>query len=159
MKSQEEQYRLWYETVVEPKLKKLAELNEGILDLDSFDHKVFFKEFLADLELLSLDNLVIETKIEKICAAIQVIKQNKTISSEEFSLRDLALIASLNNPVDRLLFFKKWKKYTDFIKIHGRIDDESLVNAYRLSALIKNLSEDVQRGAAAVIEESKNKVS
>lgn len=159
MNSESEKHRLWYESVVQPKLKILNELSQGLLDLHSFEYKSFFKEFLADLEMLTLDSLATETKIEKICSAIEVLKKNNLASNDDFSLQDLALIAYLNNPVDRLLFFRKWQKYMHFVKMHSPIDDEALVNAYRLSALIKNLVEDIQHRALILIAETNGKAS
>lgn len=159
MNSEREQHRVWFETVVQPKLNILNDLSKGAIDLHTFDFKAFFNEFLADLELLTLDNLVTEIRIEKICTAIELIKKSQLNSNQDFPLQDLALIAFLNNPVDRLLFFRKWQKYMQFVKTHSPIDDEDLVNAYRLSTLIKNLAEDIQRSALTVIAETSDKAS
>lgn len=159
MKSESEKHQVWFETVVQPKLKTLSDLCDGTLALSSFNYKAFFKEFLADLEMLALDNILTETKIEKISAAMEILKKNNSFDNQDFPLRDLALIAYLNNPIDKFLFFKKWKKYTNFVKANGPVDDESLVNAYRLSALIQELVFDIEQRALTLITETKNKVS
>lgn len=157
MNSDSEKHRLWYENVVEPKLKVLLQLSEPTADLRLFEHKKFFKEFLADLELLALDNYLTENQVEKICEAFDVLK-SRNFDNAEFVLRDVALVASLGNSVDRFLFFGKWRKYQRFVKAYGPVADEVLVDAFRLSALLRGLVGDITQRASAMIAEAHAKV-
>lgn len=153
MNSERDKYRLWYESVVQPKLQVLLDLSQSLNELESFAHKSFFKEFLADLELLTLDDYATECQVEKISAALEVL-QRKTFADPQFVLRDVALVASLDNSLDRLLFFGKWRTYQRFVKTHGPIEDEVLVDAFRISGLLKLLVVDITQRASALIAEA-----
>lgn len=150
MKSESEKHRLWFETVVQPKLQTLLDLSQAVIDLNSFDYKPFFKEFLADLELLALDNYPTENQVEKICAALEVL-QKRSFEDSQFALRDVALVASLQSSLDRALFFGKWRTYQRFMKMYGPVEDEALVDAFRISVLLKMLVVDISQRASALI--------
>lgn len=158
MKSESEKHRLWYESVVQPKLQTLRDLSQAEIDLSTFEHKKFFKEFLADLEMLALDNYKTENMVEKISAAIEVLKKNN-FNGQDISLKDLALIAFCKNAFDRLLFYGKWKKYQKFVKENGPVPDEVLVDAYRLSNLLNTFIDSINLRAQELISESEKSAS
>lgn len=156
MTTESDKHRLWYESVVQPKLQVLLDLSQGSVDFHSFDHAKFFKEFLADLELLTLDNYTSEAQVDRISAALDVLKKN-AFDESQFPLRDIALIASCKSSVDRLLFYSEWKKYQRYIKTHGPVSDEALVDAFRMSALLKMFVQDITLRASVLIVEAQER--
>lgn len=158
MTGKSESLQLWYDSVVKPKLKTLSDLSLSLNELNTFDHKKFFKEFLADLELLSLDNYRSENQIEKISFAIEFLKKINLDNNHDF-LKEMALISSLTNSFDKLLFFTKWQKHLKFKKSIGPIDDEIILDAYRLPTLIRVLVDDINQRAQLIILEAGKKSS
>ena len=152
MTTEQEKHRVWFESVVQPKLHALLGLSDHPRELLDFDDKLFFKELLADLELLALDDFATENQIEKICAGLEVLRLDG-LNGSLFDLRDLALIATLENVVDRFLFFQKWQRYQNFRRRHGAVADEALVNAFRISALIKVFVHGLQVRASVLFGE------
>jgi hypothetical protein len=158
MNSDVEKNQLWYNNVIEPKLKVLDELSLSSLNLTAFEHNIFFKDFLADLEMLSLDSYGTESKIDKIRAALDFL-QDDNIKSQNINLKDIALIAYLNNSFDRMLFFSKWRQYKHFKKIYSKIPDEVIFDATRVSVLLKNLVRDIQERAFEMTSEAQTRVA
>lgn len=158
MTGKSESLQLWYDSVIQPKLKTLSDLRLSLTDLNTFDHKKYFKDFLADLEMLSLDDYRSENQIEKINLAMEFLKKINLENKGEF-LKEMALVSSLTSNFDKLLFFTQWQKYLKFKKTNGPIDDEIIVDAYRLPALIKLLIDDINQRAAIAISEAKKKTS
>lgn len=142
MKSEQEKHRLWFESVVAPKIENLKKISENSNEIGSFDAKKFFKEFLADLELLGLDNYSTEIQVDRILLAMTII-QDPFFQTRPEDLRDVALISSLQNFGDRLLFWSKWRKYQLFLKSYGSVQDVAILDAYRISALLQSFIFDI----------------
>ena len=151
--------KIWFDTVIAPKLQLLGDLSRSTQQILNFDHKAFFKEFLQDLEMLKLDSFYIETKIEKISAALDLVQEIEQQQADSF-LRDIAFIAFLNNPFDRILFFNKWRKYTHFKKSHQTISDDAILDALRLPVLLRKLVLEIHKLSVEMkveVDESKHK--
>lgn len=142
MNSEQEKHRLWFESVVAPKMDILKQKIFDSNELRSFDFNKFFKEFLADLEMLGLDNYSTEAQVDRIILALTVV-QDPFFQSRPEDLRDVALISSLKNVGDRFLFWSKWRKYQLFIKAYGTVDDATILDAYRVSSLLHFFISDI----------------
>ncbi len=142
MKSEQEKHRLWFESVVAPKIENLKQISENPNEIRSFEAKKFFKEFLADLELLGLDNYSTEVQVDRILLAMTII-QDPFFQTRPEDLRDVALISSLQNFGDRFLFWSKWRKYQLFLKSYGIVQDAVILDAYRISALLQSFILDI----------------
>ncbi len=158
MNSEIEKNQLWYNNVIEPKLKVLDELSLSALNLTDFEHNIFFKDFLADLEMLALDSYGTESKIDKIRAALDFL-QDDNIRSQNINLKDIALIAYLDNSFDRILFFSRWRQYKHFKKAYAKVPDEVIFDATRVSVLLKNLVKDIQQRASELTTEAQAKAA
>lgn len=145
---------IWFDAVIAPKLQVLGELSRSTQQILNFDHKTFLKEFLQDLELLKLDSFYIEIRIEKISAALDLVQELER-QKEDCLLKDIAFIAFLNNPFDRILFYNKWRKYTRFKKSHQTVSDDAILDALRLPVLLRKLVLEIQKLSA----EMKNEVN
>lgn len=142
MNSEQEKHRLWFEIVVSPKIESLKKISQNPNDLRSFEAKKFFKEFLADLELLGLDNYSTEVQVDRILLAMTII-QDPFFQTRPEDLRDVALISSLKNFGVRLLFLSKWRKYQLFLKSYGSVQDAAILDAYRISAMLQSFILDI----------------
>lgn len=142
MTSEQEKHRLWVESVVAPKIETLKKMIQDSDELRSFEAKKFFKELLADLELLGLDNYATETQVDRLVLAITIF-QDPFFQKRPELLRDVALISSLHNIGDRILFWSKWRQYQLFLKSYGRVNDATILDAYRVSALIEFFVTDI----------------
>jgi hypothetical protein len=129
---------IWFKDVIQPQLDILSNYIAHDSNLQNFDAKSFFKIFLADLEMLGLDNMVVENCTERIVQGIETIKAtNLDMSHDE--RRELAMIALIKSRFDRSLFKGYWSHYLPFVKKHKDIKDEAIVNAYKVQLHIQAL--------------------
>lgn len=154
MGAKQKSYQIWFDSEIAPKLSVMESwLIDDILLVD-FDSKKFFKEFLADLELMSLDDIAMETKVEKIEKAIQVIRLFK--SQKDWSLYDVAFSSMLQSSFDKVLFPQKQSLYKKFSAQFSELEIESqhLVDAYKFKSLVRKFIEDIRLSAAHEIAKS-----
>lgn len=126
-----EKHQLWYESVVQPKLAVLKELAASAENLEAFPLKEFFKGFLADLEMMGLDDYTVENYIEKILDGVEALK-DAPLKESLGDLKQIAMMAMLSNNFDRALFLSYWTQYRPFIKKNKKLKNESIVNAYKI---------------------------
>lgn len=144
---------LWFESEIQPKLKALGELSRATTELHLFDEKKFFNELLADLEIMGLDNYQIENKVEAILSAIDFLKKYE-FKIDDPRLVELAFIAFLQNPVDRMLFWNQWRNYSDFQERAGQVNDAIIHDAFRLTFLIAELIRVIEHQSNQLMSDS-----
>ena len=138
---------LWFDDVIQPKLDVLRSWAQT-LSFDEAEMKPFFREFLAELELVHLDDLAVENYIDLILDGARTLN-TEPFASLDINLKEIASIAFLKNTFDRALFAGYWRHYRPLIQKHSDIKDSSILNAYLLPRHLMNLVAYIERAKDA----------
>lgn len=137
MEAKAQDSHLWFSNVIQPKLEVLrAWAQQSTYNPEEM--KSFFREFLAELELVHLDDITVENYIDLILDGAQTLNAEPFVTLD-INLKEIAAIAVLKNTFDRALFVGYWKHYRPLIQKHGDLKDSSILNAYLIPRNLINL--------------------
>ncbi len=154
MGAKQKSYQIWFDSEIAPKLSVVQSWLVDEVVLVDFDSKKFFKDLLADLELMSLDDIAMETKVERLEKAIQVIRLFK--NHKDWSLYDVAFSSMLQSSFDKILFPQKQSLFKKFSAefANWSIESKHLIDAYKFKPLVLEFIEGIKTSAAIEIAKS-----
>ncbi len=144
MSSTVESNQRWFSEVVQPKLLQLREWAGSTQALVSLELTQYFKDLLIDLEVLSLDNFTVEIYMEDILDGARTLERKEISAQKKDQLKQIAMMALLQNTFDRALFKEYWTVYRPLMKRSPDLKDQSLINAFKLHTNLKKLADYIE---------------